>query len=483
MKTVSVAEMVELERRSMARGVSGEELMGRAGREAARLAETLFQRYRHLRSVAVVTGAGNNAGDGFVVAAALKLPVTVYAAVPRSKLRGDAALYASRLPADVPVVESATPPVFRPDQLIVDALLGTGCRGSLREPFADYIAAINASGAPVLSLDLPSGLDGDSGAIDPAAVRADWTVTFGFPKTGLFRREGPRHTGILKVVEIGLVPGLDADLPGRFDAFTLFDARKLLGRLVFGGYKNTRGRLLVFAGSREYPGAARLCTLAAQRAGAGFVRLVSSAPADAGFAASLVRCEFTSELFGLVDAVAAGPGWGTTPEHAMMLHRILAAGKPAVLDADALNLLARNPELWRPSPRSVVTPHLGEFQRLAAAWGIEAGDDVVVNALNLARAMNCVVVLKDPRTVVASPEGDYSINSSGSPALGTAGSGDVLTGVIGSFLAAGLGAADAAKLGVYLHGLAGETIPQRGLIADDLPGRLADAMLEVSPVS
>ena len=473
MKVVTIAAMRQLEKTS---GIPGPELMRRAGIGAAKLIREEFFRYPDRDRIVVVTGRGNNAGDGIVAALelvrdrALPRPV-IAAAFPPEQLTGEAGVYAPYLAeAGIEVVAE---PDFRPGDLIVDALFGIGLARDIVSPYAEWVRAISESGNPVVALDLPSGLSGDTGEVYGVCVRADVTISFGLPKTGLFRGRGPALCGRLANVSLGIAPDVIRSIPEAFSSFYAEDAAPLLPRLDFDAYKNTRGRLLIAAGSPQYPGAPHLATAAALRTGAGFVRLATGAVEN--FPPPVVRCgEDKASLEAALDAcdaVAAGPGWGADAAHLELLERLLAAKLPTMLDADALNLLAGSPGLELPTD-CILTPHLGEAKRLMPDLPEERADA----ARALAEKFNCIAVLKGPHTAVAAPNGRLSLNSSGSPALGIAGSGDVLTGVIGALLAQGLDAFDAARLGVWLHGKAGEAVPMRGLRADDLPDRVREAM-------
>lgn len=478
MKVISIAAMRHLEKIS---GIPGPELMYRAGVEAAGRIREEFFRYPDRKRIVIVTGKGNNAGDGVVAALTLAEdttlpPPVIAAASPPDQLTGEAGVYAPMLKSAR--VQITDKPDFRPGDLIVDALFGIGLARDITSPYAEWIRAINHSGCPVAALDLPSGLDGDTGEIHGCSVRADVTITFGLPKTGLFRQNGPAVCGRLKVADLRIEQEILQSMPAEMDSFFEADAAKMLPRLPFDAYKNSRGRLLLAAGSSRYPGAAQLAAKAALRAGIGFLRLATTAPGT--FPPPVVlhgdAPEEIHSLLNIVDAVAAGPGWGTDPDRMKLLELLLRSGKPAVLDADALNLLAANRQKLH--TQCILTPHIGEAGRLLP----ELPEDRQKAALALASEYNCITVLKGPQTITAAPDGRFSINSSGSPALGIAGSGDVLTGVIGALLASGMTAYDAARLGAWLHGAAGECVPMRGLQADDLPDRIREVMGKVSPV-
>ena len=428
--------------------------------------------------VLFVCGSGNNGGDALVVAALLDMPVTVYATRPLTELRGEARQAARDLPDHVHVEERTElyDSDFRPGDLIVDGLLGTGFAGELRPQFRNYIEVANRSGQPVVAMDLPSGINGDTGVADSGApLEAALTVTFGYPKRGLFHGDGPRCSGRLRLVDIGL----NAVEPrvGYGEAFFAADARRELPRFAFDIHKNLRGRLLIAAGSREYSGAAVLAANAALRTGAGMVRLpLPAALIFREFPAGREGCfaaEAARELASWLEAssaVAAGSGWGDGPGLAEVLERLLDFPGPLLLDADALNLLSRRPELWRRRGTLVITPHPGEAHRLARGFGIPESADRIEFACALAERLHAVTLLKGARTVVAAPDGRWSVNSSGCADLAAAGSGDVLSGTVGALLAMRPDAPfEMTALGAWLHGMAGE-LGGRGLVADDLPG-------------
>lgn len=489
MKVIRVETMRKLERRAIESGVSGYELMRRAGIGAAAEIRA-FMRGRDFDRAVILAGRGNNGGDALVVAGLLGIPAEVWATGPLAGLRGEAAEAARDLPSHIPVrvTETLSPGDFRKGDLIVDGLLGTGFSGELRPQFRNWIEAANASGRPIAAIDLPSGIDGDTGAASGPAIRAELTVTFGFPKCGHFHADGPAASGRLRLVDIGLPTG-EEDPEGEGEAFFAADAAKLITPLPYDAYKNRRGRLLVAAGSAEYSGAAALAARAALRMGAGIVRLAVPVRPYAALPGALIVREVTTgkgsfdresipeleEMMAHSDAVAAGSGWGLGRGVEAVLARLLDFPGALLLDADALNAAARSPELWKRREKLVITPHPGEAKRLAEAFGIPVSPDRPAFAAALAESLGAVTVLKGPQTVVAAPDGRRSWNTSGSPALATAGSGDILAGIIGALLA---GSPDRpfemAQLGVFLHGLAGEAF-HPGLIADDLPELAAAA--------
>ena len=457
MQAVKTATIRALEQQAIAAGIGESELMERAGRGAAE-AIARFAANRPIRRLVIVCGKGNNGGDGRVVARYWKERPGV-------------------------VIEAwKAPPVgdeFRPGDLIVDALLGIGFRGALRSPFREWVEAINRSGCPVAALDLPTGLDADTGEVAEMAVRADLTVTFGLPKIGLFLGEGPLMCGLIRCIDLGLeTRGVTSELEvymGR-DAAAEFRPRSP------DAHKNTTGRVLIAAGSARYPGAGVLAARGALRSGAGLVTLATGDLGHCTVPAALivVPAEQAAALAPTFDAVVAGCGWDTAEDRLPTLQSLLAGCSRLVLDADALNLLARHPELYTPNPGVIMTPHPGEAARLAAAFGVDADLPRPEFAAALAARLGCVVVLKGHRTVTAAPDGRRVINGSGSPALATAGSGDVLAGLLGGIYAGRVDAFAAAALAVYLHGRAGE-LGNRTLIGDDLPELLSQVYAEITP--
>ena len=482
MNICGVDDIRSAEAKARGGDADGYGLMLRAGRAAAEIIREFFPR---VRRTVVLCGGGNNGGDALVVASSLPGKVVVYASRPLAELRGAAKRAAKDLPDDVDVCvcEDLSSDAFRPGDLIVDGLLGIGFSGgALREPVSSFIRAANGSGCRIVSLDVPSGLDSDTGCAAEPTARADLTVTFGAVKKGLLCGDGPALCGVLRAVDIGLGRVSQDDR-----AVTFGEAVKLLPRLSSEVHKNSRGALLVAAGSREFAGAAALTACAALRCGAGIVRLaavraenlphaviVREFPSESGVLSPSVWREIAPWLRAS-DALAAGPGWGNAEPG--LLSGVFDFSGPVVLDADALNLVSRNPQLWRGRGDMVITPHPGEAARLARAFGVSAGSRSEL-ARALAEKMGVVVLLKGKFTVIASHDGREKIVLSGSPALATAGSGDVLTGIIGALLAAKLAPFDAAVLGASLHGRAGE-LAGRGAIADDLPLILRDILRDM----
>lgn len=509
-RLATAEEMRQAERRATAElGVPSLVLMENAGRGAADAIERAFGPAPG-RRVGVVCGKGNNGGDGLVVARHLAgrgAAVEVWLIGAAADVRGDAAVNmdAARR-AGLPLTEVAGAPGLEAlrrglasADLVVDALLGTGVSGAATGLIADAIAAINEAGRPVCALDLPSGLSADRGALLGPTVRAQLTVTFGLPKRGLYLHPGAAHAGRIEVADIGvprawLEQGLTVGLLEAEDVLAVLPTRPA------DAHKGHYGHLLVVAGSIGKTGAAILACLGALRAGTGLVTCALPAsqqpivaarlaeamteplPETGAQALSAKALDRLLELAGRMDAVAAGPGVGLDAEtQATVRDLIRAAERPMVVDADALTALVGHLGTLREArgPR-LLTPHPGEAARLLGRSIPEVQADRIESARRLARESGAIVALKGAGTVIAGPGGEVAINPTGNPGMATGGSGDVLTGVAGGFLAQGLGPEAALRAAVYLHGLAGDLAAaergEAGLIAGDIADALPAAL-------
>jgi len=510
MKAVSVEAMRALDAQTIASGTPGFVLMERAGRGAVEAMLRALQWRGGLGSrpaFTVLAGRGNNGGDAYVVARVLAedgYPVGVCAVCPPAELTGAALLHALRLPLTVPVgVGPGVPPgQVRAGEVVVDGLLGTGCHGPARPPYDRFIEEANASGCPVVALDIPSGMDGDTGAVAGVAVQADWTITMGLPKAGLLTPAGLARCGGLRCVDIGIPADLVGAAPAMGpEAILLADARARVRRRPRDSHKGLFGHVLIAGGSGLYGGAPFLAAAGAARSGAGLVTVAIPAgcqPLCAVPAALIVRRladdgtgylgqAAAAELQALArerNAVVFGPGLGPAPAGGDLLAQAVRCGLPLVIDADGLRQLAARPALTLEARAAMVlTPHPGEMKALLAGFAcpVSPPGGRTEQAQALAQASHAVVVLKGMGTVVASPDGRVAVNTSGSPALATAGTGDVLAGVIGALLGQGYDAWDAACLGSFAHGLAAETWggAECSLTADDLAECLGAAWTEI----
>ena len=462
---LTTSEMAAADRAAMAAGVPGPALMEAAGWQVARA----IRRRLTPRPVAVLCGPGNNGGDGFVVARLLQRwgwPVRLALLGDTGRLKGDAAVMAARWRGPV---RSFGPDILDGTPLVVDALFGAGLQRPLEGAARAMVEEINRRRLAAVAVDLPSGLDGDTGQVLGAAVEACFTVTFFRPKPGHLLMPGRLLCGELVVGDIGIPEEVLGPIAPRtlVNDPSLWSSR--LPRPQPLGNKYDRGHLLVAGGGRM-TGAARLAALAGRRAGAGLVTIVAPAEALAVYRGDspgtiVESMEAWDEL--LADrrrnAVVAGPGLGVGEETRRLVLSALAAGKACVIDADALTSFAGDPAaLWQAGGSPVLTPHDGEFVRLFSHAG-----DRLTRARLAAASSGAVVVLKGADCVVAAPDGRAAIAANGPPSLATAGSGDVLAGIIGGLLAQGMAPFDAAAAAVWLQG-ASAAVKGAGLIAEDL---------------
>ncbi|MCJ2060322.1 NAD(P)H-hydrate dehydratase [Methylobacterium sp. J-048] len=485
MRVLTVAAMRRVDAAAIDGGISGSRLMEAAGAAvAARAAARLPEGGR----VLVLCGPGNNGGDGFVAARLLAErghAVDLHLLGERGALTGDAALAAETWTGPVlPAAADALPP----GDLVIDALFGAGLSRDLDGAARALVEAVNASGRPVLAVDVPSGVDGDTGAVRGVAIRAVETVTFVAFKPGHLLLPGRslcghRHLADIETGPAALEAGLAAATPPIFRNGPDLWA-KTFPQLTGESHKYTRGHALVLSGPTTKTGAARLAARGALRVGAGLVTLASPQAALAENAAQLTAimlrpCETADDLDDLLtderlNVVLAGPGLGTGEPTRERVAVAAAAGRSLVLDADALTSFSGQAPLLAAhladgDARAVLTPHEGEFARLFSGTEAAAeGADKVARTRAAAALAGAVVVLKGGDTVIASPDGRVAINDHGSPYLGTAGSGDVLGGLIAGLLAQGMPPFEAAAAGVWLHGDAGLRHGP-GLIAEDIP--------------
>ncbi|MBD9633353.1 NAD(P)H-hydrate dehydratase [Pseudomonas sp. PDM19] len=483
----SAQQVRDLDARLIAAGTPGFELMRRAAHAAWR---ALRRQWPDAGEITVLAGHGNNAGDGYLIAAlALRAGwrVRVLAVGDASRLSGDAAS-AHGEARSVGVDIDAWSDRAELRGVLVDALLGTGLGGEVREPYASAIAAINASGLPVLAVDIPSGLSADTGQVLGCAVNADLTVTFIGLKLGLFTGNGPDQCGEL------VFDGLDAD-PALISADGV--ARRLapasLARLAArpkAAHKGLFGHALVIGGDTSMGGAVLLAAESALRCGAGLVSLatrVAHVPAALARRPELMARGVSSsaELLRLAeraDVLVVGPGVGREAWGRVLVSAAASLERRQVWDADALNLLAEG-LVARPSSDWVITPHPAEAARLLGISTAAVQADRPKAALALAQHYQAVVVLKGVGSLIASPDGRLALCSHGHPAMAGAGLGDVLSGILGALLAQGLSGFDAACLAVWLHALAGESLGSqgRGLAAADLIPAVRQLLEELSP--
>jgi hydroxyethylthiazole kinase-like uncharacterized protein yjeF len=510
---LTAAQMRAMDSAVIARlGLPGLVLMENAGRGVA---EIIARERPHLAGteVRIVCGAGQNGGDGFVVARHLLgrgAKVRVLLALPREKVTGDAAVFAKVLDAlgadCIQDLSSETEAKVWQSHLagatvVVDALFGTGLRSQIVGAPAAAIIGMNATDALRVSVDIPSGLDADTAAAHGVVVRAHITATMGCRKLGLVL-DADAPVGRVELVDLGVV--VESTLAAALEQGPVChwlepeDIARILPVRAPTGHKGTAGHLLVVAGSVGKTGAALLAARAALRSGVGLVTIATTGAAQAALDAKVVS-EMTScyaqgdaadegSLASLMAqaarmrAVVLGPGIPTGRGMADLVRRLVAELTiPMVLDADALNLLGTEAAavLAKAAGPRILTPHPGEMARLCGITTAEVAKDRLGRARRLASDSGAVVVLKGARTIVAVPDGSAWVNPTANASLGTAGSGDVLSGAIGAWLAQGLSPTDAACAGVFLHGAAADEATRElgsgNLIAADLPDAIARA--------
>ena len=511
MIVVTAEQMRELDRQTIQQyGVPSLTLMERAGEG---IAQAILERFARnaKQGVLIVAGKGNNGGDGFVVARLLKkkrIPCEVALLARQEELSPDASHnLRAFLKLKGKVTEIATGQLNLLSQrlskrgLIVDAILGTGIKNDVGGLFAEAITLMNASGVPIVAVDIPSGLDSDKGKPLGVAVQAEMTVALGLPKLGEVIYPGLNFVGDLVVAEIGIDSRALAAVAPRTELLDRESMGWLVPRREADTHKGTYGHVVVLAGSRGKTGAATMSCRAAMRTGAGLVTLAAPRSLNAIFASSLIevmteplRDNDNEQMEPLSDAewhtllerknaLLFGPGIGVNDATQNSLRWLLRnLAMPWVIDADGLNNLGLELSRLRHAKTApILTPHPGEMARLLGKNNATVNADRVTVARSFATEHRCHLVLKGARTVIATAEGKVFINPTGNPGMASGGMGDALAGILVALLGQGLCAADAMKLGVYLHGFVGDRVAevkgQIGLIAsdiiDDLPAGLS----------
>ena len=513
MKVVTAAEMRQIDQDTIEGiGIPGIVLMETAGSAIVRAIE---QHYPNCQRIGIFAGKGNNGGDGIVIArqlAHIGRDVRLFLVSPSDSFTGEAQTnlqIAKNL--GLPIEEvldgkegwkhgsvEAWKDWGANCELLVDAIFGTGLRGAVRDPIATLINAINRLPTPILSVDLPSGLDADTGHPLGTCVRADRTVTIGLPKRGLLMHPGAELAGKLEVVDIGFPEQVVDAQNIKVNWTTATQAAQWMPSRPPSSHKGSYGRVLVVAGSTGMTGAAALTSEAALRAGAGLVTLatpkhlnpilegllpeVMTLPlpeTDAGSLAASATASILEFAVKTKSILAIGPGLSQHPETVSFVHQLIRENREQeldlrmVIDADGLNALAHVREtLSLLNSDAVLTPHPGEMARLTSISVPVLEKDRISTAQQFASKYGVTLVFKGAPTVTSTPNGNLWINSTGNPGMATGGMGDVLTGIIAGLMAQGIPSESAAALGVYLHGLAGDITAERlgmhGLTASDV---------------
>jgi len=503
MRLVTASEMKEMDRLAIERiGMPGAVLMENAARGACGIFLDHFHP-AYGSQIVIFCGRGNNGGDGFAMArhfVGAGMKVVVICLAETSQITGDARINLeiiermglAIISAPASSELSGCVEYVRGCDYITDGIFGTGLNSDVKGIYLEAIQMINASGKKVMSIDIPSGLNADNGCVMGAAVRADLTVTFGFPKLGQVLFPGADLVGHLSVADIG-IPDIAAGMvESRHMITEPDDFIDLLKEGKCDTHKGDRGHLLILAGSTGKTGAAVMAALGALRAGVGLVTVGTPASLNSILEVKLTEA-MTAPLPETKDgtlsirakdrilrlaegksAIAIGPGLSTNPETTRLVREISAeCDLPMVIDADGLNSLAEAPEaLNNLDGNKILTPHPGEMGRLTGIKGKDIQLDRIGAAARFIERYKCCLVLKGARTVISAPGEKMYLNPTGNPALSSGGSGDVLTGIISGFLTRGAPAIKAAVAGVYLHGLAAdilaERMGERGILASEL---------------
>jgi hydroxyethylthiazole kinase-like uncharacterized protein yjeF len=462
-------------------GVPGYTLMKRAGEAALRF---LRMRFPTSHRIVIVCGGGNNGGDGYVLARfaqAAGLTVTALAAVPPESLRGDAKLAHQDFAASAGRVQPFRAALLPEGEVIVDGLFGTGLHSPVRAEAGEVIRAVNATARPVFSLDIPSGLDSDSGAVLGEAVRADSTVSFVALKTGLFVGEGPEHVGALFFDDLAVPVPATPQFAPQLERIVETEIRRALPRRARAANKGDFGRVLIIGGAVGMAGAARLAGEACLRVGAGLVTVAVAPENVAAIIAGMPElicwgvtdADVLAPLLERAQVIAIGPGLGRSEWARRILAATLETDKPLVVDADALNLIAEHGAPARDG--WILTPHPGEAARLLATSTDEIQHDRLNSLRRLVERYGGTVVLKGAGTLVGTRGQTPGVCERGNPGMASAGMGDVLTGTVAGVLAQCHDLALAARAGVLAHAMAGDAAArngERGLVAGDVAREL-----------
>lgn len=492
MKVVSAKVMSELETQAYQQGFTDRDFMENAGREIALVTEEFIQKHQLPHHVWLLCGKGNNAGDAFVAGCYLLEKGYQATAIQLDDLNNCSPLCQQNgrrfLNKKGKLINQI--PSFDHPGAILDGIFGTGFKGEVRSPYDRFIEAANQSSLPILAVDIPSGLNGTTGQTEGSVIQATETIFLGMPKTGFFLGSGWNVTGKLHRVDFGLPATFIDQAKADFELLTQEHVASLLPPIIRNRQKYQAGYVIGLAGSLTMPGAALLSSLAAFRGGSGMVRLLYPKGMEAELAASpyeLIKIPYTydqpqevSQLMQKAGATFVGPGLGRSEQTRHLLQHITPSlEKPCVIDADALTLFAD--EAFQLPSQAILTPHTGEMQTLLKSTSrLSLTLDLLQICQKYAEKHHITLILKGAPTFIFHPQTPIFVNPTGDPGMATAGSGDVLTGLLASLLSQGLTCHHAALLGVYLHGLAGEFAAKQrktsyGMIATDLVAHFADA--------
>lgn len=478
-------------------GIPGEVLMENAGRTASRVIAE--KKDLNKDNILIICGPGNNGGDGFVMGRYLykrSLSLEILLLCPHEKLSGDALLNykrAKELSINILEVKEVTKDIkskIKRSNLIIDAVFGTGLRSAPRGIFKEIIELVNQSEKQVAAVDIPSGINADTGEILETAIKADKTITFGFPKPAHYLNPGKISTGELFVADIGIPETISDLFPYDKRIITKEFFREKIQKRDKNSHKGKFGHLLVIGGSKEKPGAAIMASKAAHRAGAGLVTLLSPQMDTSSCFNETMKVSFESKtgefeetdekiLENILEgktAIVIGPGMGTGKGALKILEYLVCKTRiPMVIDADGLNILSENKELLKKlDKRIILTPHPKEMSRLSELSTSEILKDMIKTAKNFTNEISSCLVMKNSATIIAQENKKISINTTGNPGMSAGGSGDILAGIIGAFIANGVEPYDSAACGVYIHGLSADILMDEKGPVGYLPGEVSD---------
>ncbi len=514
MYLVTADEMREMDRRTIETfGLPGRVLMENAGRGATRFLTEQFADLPQMR-VAVIAGRGNNGGDGYVIARYLAhkdISVAVYLLADPARVAGDAAANLALLaPLGIPIIQINDEKSFagqrsrmRGEDLWIDAILGTGLKSEVKGFYRKIIDFINSLEKPVFAVDIPSGLNSDTGQPCGTCIRATATSTFAYAKTGHYIHPGAEYTGTLQVVDIGIPPHVAEEVAPKQYLLDVEQIKSGFRLRAADAHKGRTGHLLAVAGSPGKTGAAAMTAASAVRSGAGLVTLCVPAGVNAVLESQLMEamtCPLPETAAGVLDessfdrimslladkrCLAVGPGLGQDPATKRLVLRLVGESPvPLVIDADGLNCLAGELEILKRCKAPVIlTPHPGEMARLASATVKDIQADRIARAREFSCRHKVHLVLKGANTVIAHPDGSVYINTTGNSGMASGGMGDVLTGLIAGFVTQGFTPETACHAGVFLHGAAADTLSRQigpvGFLASEVMDRVPAEMMQL----
>lgn len=501
MKVISAKAMADLEAKAYQQGFSEKDFMENAGRGVALATQQFIQKNQLAHQVWLLCGKGNNAGDAFVAGRYLLEQGYQVIAVQLDSLDHCSPLCQENghrfLEKRGQLINHVAS--FDSSGVILDGIFGTGFRGQVRPPYDALINTANQSGLPILAIDIPSGLNGTTGQVEGSVIQATETIFLGLPKTGFFLENGWNVIGKLQGVDFGLPAHIVDQAVTDFQLMTQAHIASLLPPVKRNRHKYQAGYVIGLAGSPTMPGAALLSCLSAFRGGSGMVRLLYPQGMEAEITASpyeLIKIPYsyenTQEIISLMQKAGAtfvGPGLGRNEQTQQLLQKVMPSlDKPCVIDADALTLFAN--QAFQLPDHAILTPHKGEMQTLLKSdVRLNLNLDILKTCQRYAEEHSVTLLLKGAPTFIFHPQQPIFVNTTGNPGMATAGSGDVLTGLLASLLSQGLDCHSAALLGVYLHGLAGELAAEKrktsyGMMASDLIANFdaAYALLQSYPL-